>query len=100
LERFVPWPSPYPDADRAGDFLDARKARLGDILEDIGTKSLKYLYDFGDGWEHAIKIERSINRSCLIEARGTAHPKTSVVPGGFGEFLRPSPIPATSAIAN
>jgi hypothetical protein len=35
-----------------------RKARLGDVLEDIGTKTLRYLYDFGDGWEHTIKVER------------------------------------------
>jgi hypothetical protein len=41
-----------------GDFLDARKARLGDVLGDIGTKKLVYLYEFGDGWEHTIKIER------------------------------------------
>jgi hypothetical protein len=26
-----------------GDFLDARKARLGEVIEDIGTKTLKYL---------------------------------------------------------
>src|SRR6202049_1260443 len=47
----VGWTTPYPDQDWAGDFLDARKARLGDVLEDVGTKTLKYLYDFGDGWE-------------------------------------------------
>src|SRR5579883_619261 len=57
----VGWSTPYPDADWAGDFIDARKARLGDILEEIGTKTLKYLYDFGDGWEHTIKIERLVD---------------------------------------
>jgi len=54
----VGWSTPYPDADWADDFLDASKARLGDVLEDIGTKKLVYLYDFGDGWEHTIMIER------------------------------------------
>src|SRR5215211_3663051 len=44
----VGWSTPYPEP--AGDFLDARKARFGDVLTDIGTKTLKYLYDFGDGW--------------------------------------------------
>ena len=57
----VGWSTPDPDAGWGGDFMDARKARLGDILEDIGTKTLKYLYDFGDGWEHTIKIERLID---------------------------------------
>src|ERR1700748_1720300 len=46
--------TPDPDAGWGGDLMDARKARLGDVLEDIGTKPLKYLYDFGDGWEHTI----------------------------------------------
>ncbi len=36
---------------------DARKARLVDVLEDPGIKTLHYLYDFGDGWQHTIKIE-------------------------------------------
>ena len=35
----VGWSTPYPDADWAGDFLDARKARLDDVLEDVGTKT-------------------------------------------------------------
>ena len=39
------------------EHLDARKTRLIDVLEDVGTKTLKYLYDFGDGWEHTVKIE-------------------------------------------
>ena len=35
----VGWSSPDPDADWVGDFLDARKAQLDNILEDIGTGS-------------------------------------------------------------
>ena len=46
-----------PDPDWPDGPLDARKARLVDALEDVGTKTLRYLYDFGDGWEHTIKIE-------------------------------------------
>src|ERR1700694_3314194 len=45
------WGIPDPD----GDMLDAEKARLVDALED--TRKLRYLYDFGDGWEHTIKVE-------------------------------------------
>ncbi len=30
-----------PDPDWAGDFIDARKARLGDVLEDVETKTSK-----------------------------------------------------------
>jgi hypothetical protein len=50
--RGVRWSTPFPDQDSGGDFLDARKVRLSEVLEDVGTKTLKYLYDFGDGWEH------------------------------------------------
>ena len=73
-----------------GDFLDARKARLGDVL---GTKTLKYLYDFGDGWEHTIKVERLIDPESgilyprLIEAKGHCPPEDIGGPWGYGEFL-------------
>jgi hypothetical protein len=32
--------------------------KLPDAVEDTRAKSLKNLYHFGDGWEHAIKIEK------------------------------------------
>lgn len=89
----VRWSTPYPDADWAGDFLDARKARLGDVLEDIGTKTLKYLYDFGDGWEHTIKLERladpepGVLYPRLIEASGRCPPEDVGGPWGYAEFL-------------
>lgn len=82
-----------PDPDWAGDFIDARKARLGDILEDIGKKTLKYLYDFGDGWEHTIKVERLIDPEPgilyprLIEAKGHCPPEDVGGPWGYGELL-------------
>jgi hypothetical protein len=37
-----------PDPDWPGGPLDARKTTLVDILEEPGTKTLRYLYDFGD----------------------------------------------------
>ena len=89
----VGWSPPDPDAGWGGDFMDARKARLGDILEDIGTKTLKYLYDFGDGWEHTIKIERLIDPEPgmlyprLIEAKGHCPPEDVGGPWGYGELL-------------
>ena len=38
--------------------LDARKATLAQVLADTRRKTLQYLYDFGDAWDHSIKIER------------------------------------------
>jgi hypothetical protein len=90
----VGWSTPYPDEDwDVGEFLDARKARLADILEDIGTKTLTYLYDFGDDWQHTIKVERLLDPTPgviyprLIEIRGRCPPEDCGGPWGYGELL-------------
>ena len=89
----VGWSTPDPDADWGGDFMDARKARLGDILEDIGTNKLVYLYDFGDGWEHTIKVERLADPTLgmiyprLIEISGRCPPEDCGGPWGYAELL-------------
>jgi hypothetical protein len=82
-----------PDPDWGGGPLDARKARLADVLEDLGTKTLRYLYDFGDGWEHTIKIERladpepGVRYPRLIEANGRCPPEDVGGPWGYAEFI-------------
>ena len=89
----VGWSTPYPDADWADDFLDASKARLGDVLEDIGTKKLVYLYDFGDGWEHTIMIERLADPEPgmlyprLTGVNGRCPPEDCGGPWGYAELL-------------
>jgi hypothetical protein len=89
--RDVGWGMPDPDF---GDGpLDASKARLADVLEDVGTKPLKYLYDFGDGWEHTVRIERitdpvpGTTYPRLIEAVGRCPPEDVGGPWGYSEFL-------------
>ena len=89
--RDVGWGRPDPDF---GDGpLDASKARLIDVLEDVGTRSLKYLYDFGDGWEHSVRVERitdavpGIAYPRLIEAIGRCPPEDVGGPWGYREFL-------------
>ena len=102
----VGWSTPDPDADWASDFIDARKARLGDILEDIGTKTLAYLYDFGDGWEHTIKIEHladpepGVLYPRLIEVSGRCPPEDCGGPWAMPNSSRPSRIPSTNATPN
>jgi hypothetical protein len=87
------WSTPLPDVVGGSDFLDARKASLGDVLEDVGTKTLKYLYDFGDGWAHTIKIERLLDPEPdtlyprLIEASGRCPPEDVGGSWGYAEFL-------------
>ena len=63
------------------------------MLEDIGTKTFKYLYDFGDGWEHTIKVERLADPEPgllyprLIEVSGRCPPEDCGGPWGYAEFL-------------
>jgi hypothetical protein len=83
-----------PDPDWPDGPLDARKARLVDALGDVGTKTLRYLYDFGDGWEHTIKIERLMDPEPdvayprLIEAVGRCPPEDVGGPWGYDEFIQ------------
>jgi hypothetical protein len=89
--RDIGWGIPDPDFDNGP--LDARKARLADIVEDTGLRSLKYLYDFGDGWEHTVRIERiadaepGVTYPRLIEATGRCPPEDVGGPWGYREFL-------------
>jgi hypothetical protein len=73
--------------------LDARKARLDRVVEDTGAKTLRYLYDFGDGWEHTVKIERLVDPvpgeryPRLLEANGRCPPEDVGGPSGYAEAL-------------
>lgn len=89
----VGWSTPNPYSDWGDDFLDARKARLDDVLEDIGTKKLVYLYDFGDGWEHTIRVERltdpqpGVLYPRLIEVSGRCPPEDCGGTWGYAELV-------------
>jgi len=89
--RDVGWGLPDPDFGEGP--LDAKKARLVDVLEDVGTKTLKYLYDFGDGWEHTVKVERIADAvpgtayPALIDATGRCPPEDVGGSWGYAEFL-------------
>ncbi len=48
---------PGPDGYYDGP-LPASKTSLLDVLEDIGTKTIHYIYDFGDNWHHVVKVEK------------------------------------------
>jgi hypothetical protein len=52
------WGIPDPDDGFGDPPIDARKSRLYDIVRETGAKTIHYLYDFGDGWDHEIKLEK------------------------------------------
>ncbi|MDE5446716.1 hypothetical protein GWG65_36245 [Bradyrhizobium sp. CSA207] len=52
------WGIPDPDGDFGPQPIDARKTRLSNIVQETGAKTIRYLYDFGDSWDHVIKLEK------------------------------------------
>jgi hypothetical protein len=48
---------PFEDCDLGYEFLDAGTTKLDDIFKKEGQK-FTYIYDFGDGWEHIITVEK------------------------------------------
>jgi hypothetical protein len=89
--RDVGWGMPDPNWPDGP--LDAHKAKLGEILEDTGAKTLRYIYDFGDDWEHTIKLERLVDPldglayPRLVDAVGRCPPEDVGGPWGYAELL-------------
>ena len=56
-------------------------------------KTIKYLYDFGDGWEHTVKVERITDAILgliyprLIDATGRCPPENVGGSRSYAEFL-------------
>jgi Plasmid pRiA4b ORF-3-like protein len=81
------------DPDWGDGPLDAAKSRLIDLIKDTGAKTLKYIYDFGDGWEHTVKIECIVDAvpglayPILIDATGRCPPEDVGGPPGYSDLL-------------
>lgn len=82
-----------PDPDYRDGPLDARFTSLGRAVADSGARSFKYLYDFGDGWSHSIRIEKTepvtigLDYPFLLHASGRCPPEDVGGPPGYEEFL-------------
>jgi hypothetical protein len=84
---------PMPD-DGFGDTpINARKVTLKSVLEDTGRKTFHYTYDYGDNWEHVIKVETIGNADPdvlyprLLAASGACPPEDVGGAHGYEEFL-------------
>ena len=49
-----------PDADPAEPGPDARKIKLAAFFEKADADRCLYEYDFGDGWEHEVKLRKRL----------------------------------------
>lgn len=63
----VAYEDPNPDMD-ISDAKDENKAMLFDIAP-VARSSFMYIYDFGDYWEHKIKVEKRLDRHEIFEGR-------------------------------
>ena len=65
-----------PDPDFGSEDLPANKHTLWDVIEDTGRKTIHYIHDFGDDWEHKIKIGKFSD-----PVPGELHPRLIKVTG-------------------
>lgn len=71
---------------------DAAKVRLRDVLKPRRT-TIDYLYDFGDSWEHVVKIEDlvaprpSLPPVVCLAGANACPPEDVGGPPGYAEFL-------------
>ena len=49
-----------PDPAFPDDTIPANSTLLLDMIADIGTNRLEYIYDFGDHWSHTIKLVKPL----------------------------------------
>lgn len=82
-----------PDDEFPNDDLPVHKTTLIEVLEDTGSNTLRYLYDFGDGWEHTLTVCQSLQPEWgylyprLIHAIGTCPPEDIGGVPGYQDFL-------------
>jgi Plasmid pRiA4b ORF-3-like protein len=94
--REMRWGLPDPEFDWPGSprVLPAKTFTLADLIGSTGAKTIKYLYDFGDGWEHAVKIEKIVEPEPgatyprLVDAKGRCPPEDAGGPWGYADYLK------------
>lgn len=86
------WGVPDPDGFYDGP-MDAKKMTLKKVLEDTGARTIQYVYDFGDDWDHSIRIERVYEAipgmiyPRLLKATGACPPEDVGGAWGYEELL-------------
>jgi len=81
-----------PDAEFDTEASDARRFRLARLAPTPGAQFI-YLYDFGDGWEHEVVVEKilppepRVRYPLCLAGRGACPPEDVGGPWGYDEFL-------------
>jgi len=80
------------DPEGDPDMVSARKLKLGEMVW-AKVKKFRYLYDFGDNWEHVIQIEKvldvdpQVKYPRCVKGRRACPPEDCGGPWGYGDFL-------------
>lgn len=97
LHKFRAGRSSWGTSGMGGPFDDRvhseKGARLQDLLDAGGGKTFHYVYDFGDNWEHEVRVERVAEAEPgatyprLLKAEGRCPPEDVGGPWGYDHFL-------------
>lgn len=97
LHEFRAGRSSWGTSSLGGPFDDRvhseKGARLQDLLDAGGGKTFHYVYDFGDNWEHDVRVERltepepGATYPRLLKAEGRCPPEDVGGPWGYDHFL-------------
>lgn len=90
---------PDPEYDFGEPLISETRVRLHKSLE--GTVSFRYVYDFGDDWEHKIKVEKVLPADACpvpmcIGGANACPPEDVGGPYGYADFLEAIADPAHS----
>ena len=99
----------YGVPDPNGDFLGsssrpANRTTLAQLVAQTRNKTFKYVYDFGDDWQHTVKLEAIAAPEPeavyprLLSAKGRCPPEDVGGRGAMPNILKPWPTPTTNAI--
>jgi len=89
-----------PDPDFRDGTLPADRTALIDMVADTGVNRFNYIYDFGDHWDHTVKIVKPMPAApgvaypLLIDAIGRCPLEDSGGPPGYAELLEALQDPA------
>ena len=81
-----------PDPDWESDDLDESQYRLRDVLSGEGAK-MRWDYDFGDGWEHDVVVEKinpvdpEVEYPVCLSGRRACPPEDCGGPHGYDRLL-------------
>jgi hypothetical protein len=74
------------------DMASARNAKLGDFVAD-GVKKFRYIYDFGDNWEHILQVEKvleadpKVKYPTCVDGKRARPPEDCGGPWGYGDLV-------------